>query len=324
MSLTLILLVVLALLFFSAVFSGSETGFYCISPLRVEMEAQEGRSRSRLIRWLTRDDYALLITILIGNNLMLESLTHVVGDAVRERMWVSSAWLEVTVTLILAPIVFFAGELVPKELFRHRPHLLVGVVSPLIATARIVFYPLALPLRALSALLVRMLRIESADLSLALGREAVVDLLAEGAKLGRLEPHAERLALNVLSLRNLSLESEMVPWSTVDTLDLDGSQEDQRYRSCHSRFSRMPAMRGGVVMGYVHQLDVLGAEPDEPVEAALRPLPVFEPNLPVDRALKNLRTSGQRAALVGTDEAPLGLVTLKDLVETISGELAGW
>ena len=324
MSIFLVLVLLFVLLILSAVFSGSETGFYCISPLRVEMEAQEGRSRSRLIRWLIRDDYALLITILIGNNLMLESLTHVVGKVVQERMWVSSVWLEVTVTVILAPIIFFFGELVPKELFRHRPHLMVGMVSPLIATVRVLFYPLALPLRALSALLVRLLRIESGDLSLALGREAVVDLLAEGTKLGRLEPHAERLALNVLSLRNLSLESEMVPWSSVDVIDLEAPEEEQRERSTHSRFSRMPAVRAGVVVGYVHQLDVLRAEPGELVEAALRPLPVFEPKLPVDRALKSLRATGQRAALVGTPKAPLGLVTLKDLVETISGELAGW
>ena len=120
MSLTLVLGSVLLLLFLSSVFSGSETGFYCISPLRVQVEAQEGKWQARLIRWLIRDDYALLITILIGNNLMLEALTHVVGSAVQERELVPRAWLEVAVTLILAPIVFFTAELVPKELFRHR------------------------------------------------------------------------------------------------------------------------------------------------------------------------------------------------------------
>ncbi len=318
------LLLVALFLFLSAVFSGSETGFYCISKLRVQVEAQGGRWRSRLIRWLIRDDYALLITILIGNNLMLESLTHVVGGSVRDNMLVPDAWLEVVVTLLLAPIVFVTAELVPKELFRHRPHLLVETVSPLIAAARVLFYPVAVPLRALSSLLVRLLRIESSDLSRALGREAVVDLLAEGAKLGRLEPNAERMALNVLTLRNLSLESEMVPWARVETLDLAAPLAELRQLSTHSRFSRMIATREGVVAGYVHQLDVLRADPERPMEDAMRPLAVFAPDLPVDAALKSLRMSGQRAALVGTNEVPLGLITLKDLVETISGELAGW
>jgi CBS domain containing-hemolysin-like protein len=46
--------------------------------------------------------------------------------------------------------------------------------------------------------------------------------------------------------------------------------------------------------------------------------------MPLDRALARLRQTGQRAALVGSAEAPLGLVTLKDLVEEISGELHRW
>ena len=37
-----------------------------------------------------------------------------------------------------------------------------------------------------------------------------------------------------------------------------------------------------------------------------------------------MRAAGQRIALVGTPEVPLGIVTLKDLVQTISGELGGW
>ena len=48
------------------------------------------------------------------------------------------------------------------------------------------------------------------------------------------------------------------------------------------------------------------------------------PNMAVDRALGKLRAAGQRMALVGTPEAPIGLVTLKDLVRTISGELSDW
>jgi CBS domain containing-hemolysin-like protein len=48
------------------------------------------------------------------------------------------------------------------------------------------------------------------------------------------------------------------------------------------------------------------------------------PGTPVDRALTELRIRGQRAAVVGTPQAPRGLVTLKDLLEEISGDLGTW
>jgi len=62
----------------------------------------------------------------------------------------------------------------------------------------------------------------------------------------------------------------------------------------------------------------------EPRRAHLRPMVAIEPDTPLDRALASLRATGQRAALVGSPARPAGLVTLKDLVEEISGELARW
>lgn len=318
------LLLAALLLFLSAVFSGCETGFYCLSPLRVQAEAASQRSSARLIQALLRDEYTLLVTILVGNNLMIELLTRIGDDIVSARALVPEGWTEVAVTAVLTPIVFFCAELVPKELFRHRPHLLVGAFAPVIAAARTLFFPVAVPLRALSLLVVRLMRVESGDLSRALGREAVVDLLAEGTRLGRIEPRAERLALNVLALRGIRIETEMIPWQHVERLDARAPDAELRRRAATSKFSRLPVVGPEGVTGYVHQLDVLRAGPDEPVLAQARPLPTLSPKLSVDRALLRLRRTGQRAALVGSPGDPRGLVTLKDLVETISGDLAGW
>jgi CBS domain containing-hemolysin-like protein len=61
-----------------------------------------------------------------------------------------------------------------------------------------------------------------------------------------------------------------------------------------------------------------------PVLDHLRELVHFPAHTLVDRALGRLRLSGQRLAIVGSLEKPIGLLTLKDLVEEISGDLAGW
>jgi CBS domain containing-hemolysin-like protein len=316
-------LLLLLLVFLSAVFSGCETGLYSLSPLRVEADAGSRRS-ARIIRWLLRNEYTLLITILVGNNLAIQLLTHVSEHAAERTGVVPPGWIEVVVTLLLAPVVFYTAELLPKELFRLHPHRLVGIFAPLIAAAKILFLPVALPLRLLSYASVRVMRVERGSLSRALGREAVVELFAEGTREGSLELGAEPLALNVLSLRSITLETEMVPWERVETLDGSAPVEEQRRVATASRFSRLPVVGPEGVRGYVHQLDVLRAGPHAQPLDHVRPLPALAPDLSVDRALQHLRRAGQRAALVGTPEAPCGLVTLKDLVETISGDLAGW
>ncbi len=313
----------LLLVFLSAVFSGCETGLYRLSPLRVEGDAAHNRS-ARVIRWLLRDEYSLLITILVGNNLMIELLTHVSEGAVSDSSFVPEGWVEISVALLLTPIVFFFAELLPKELFRQRPHLLVGTFAPLIAGAKIVLLPVSIPLGVLSNLATRLMRVESGSLSRAMGREAVVAIFAEGTHRGSLELHAERLATNVLALRGITLETEMVPWNQVEVLDAGAPDEELRRLATRSRFSRLPVVDRGRVIGYVHQLDVLRAGSGAQVLESLRGLLDLQPDLSVDKALQRLRRAGQRAVLVGTPDQPRGLVTLKDLVETISGDLAGW
>ncbi len=80
----------------------------------------------------------------------------------------------------------------------------------------------------------------------------------------------------------------------------------------------------GVVQGYLHQLEVLGdSDPSTPL-SHLREVLCLPAGTPVDRALARLRMRGVRMAIVGTPEAPLGLVALTDLLEEISGDLGSW
>ena len=317
-----------ALLFFSAVFSGSETGFYSLSRLRVEAEAQQGRLGARLVRLLMAGQAGLLITILIGNNLCLELLTHL---AEHELGGVVPSWgREVAVTLILTPVVFFFAELLPKDLFRRRPRRLFGFSAPFLALARLAFLPLALPIQLLSSALEHLLGFRASELTRALGREQVLEVLQEGTRTGALAPRAQELALNVLELRAKTIASVLVPWDRVTTVDLDAPEEAQRERVAASGFSRLPALRGAgkEVAGYVLQLDPLGAATAEggaaPIADHVRSILTLAPDLPVDRALARLRLAGQRLALVGTPAEPRGIITLKDLIQTISGDLAGW
>jgi len=46
--------------------------------------------------------------------------------------------------------------------------------------------------------------------------------------------------------------------------------------------------------------------------------------MPVRSALRQVQTNGATLAIVTDNDRPAGIVTIKDLVEPITGELAGW
>lgn len=308
----------------SGVFSGSETGMYSLSRSRLAIEPAQGLPGARLVRWMARREAAILITVLIGNNLALEIATwraeHALGG------WgVGEGGRELVLAALLAPVVFLFGEVLPKDLFRRRPHALLRWTAPVIAICRYLFWPLERVLRGLSALVERAFGLKPEELARMPARAELLALIEEGARVGALEPRAERLARNALKLRGIPVARAMIPWREVEVLD--EAMEESRLLALvrASAHTRLPVVGArGALRGYVHQLDVLSAGEGTPVLSHLRPIEVLGPRTPVDRALARLRKSGQRTAVVASAGAPLGLVTLKDLLEEISGDLGTW
>ncbi len=318
------LAVILLCIVGNAVYSGSETALYTVSRLRVDVEARHGKMTARIIQMLLSNDVTQIIVLVLGVNLCVEVLTfHAEGLTVEAGF--PAAAQEVLLALVLTPIVFFFGDLLPKDLFRRRPYAFLSITAPLLLASRIVFWPVERVLWLVSTAVTRALRLEPRMLAVVRGREAVLNLLREGTQTGAILPHAEQLARNVLKLRSIEVERAMVPWRNVEWLSSQSSDDELFKAVSRSKFTRLPVVdESGRVLGYVHQLDVLGAGPDTRVLDHLRPVIELPAHTPVDRALARLRVGGQRIALVGAREQPLGLLTLKDLVEEISGDLAGW
>lgn len=295
----------------SALYSGSETGFYSVSSVQVDLDAKSGSRRAGLMRWLLRDEAALLITILIGNNLALELATHVGESFLADAFGLTDAGTTaLVVTLVLTPTVFLFGEALPKDLFRQRPHALTGLAAPIVALSRIAFWPLERALRLLTAGLERLLGLSSdVVVPVAGGRDAVMGFLAEGRRHGVLSERAERLAGNALRLKVVSVETAMVAWDEAHWLQ-EGMSNGELFAAVRSsRFSRIPVVRwdgqaAPEAVGYIHQLEVLhlwSGDPEEVPEdimGRLRPLPSMDRDTSVERALSEFHASGRRIAVV--------------------------
>jgi CBS domain containing-hemolysin-like protein len=317
-------LILCACLCASFCFSGSETGFYTVSRARIEIEARQGRRAARLVQRLLSDDVGLLIVLLIGNNLALELLTFHFEDLLHG-LGVHGVVKQLLLALVLTPVVFFFGEVLPKDLFRRRPHALLSITAPFIIAARFLFWPLARLLGLITALASRALGFEPRLLAVVRGREMVLRFLRESTESGAIVPQAETLARNVLKLRSIPVERAMVPWKQVMVIRIGAEERELRRQVAISPYTRLLVLDArGTVVGYVHQLDLLRSAAEGALGEHLRPVIALAPDTPVDRALARLRLAGQRLAIVGSPERPVGLLTLKDLVEEISGDLSGW
>jgi len=312
---------VLVAVVLTALFSGAETGVYSLPRLRLDAEARRGSRAARWLSGLLQDDTHLLITLLVGVNLVLEVSSHVIEEVLSGAEGLPAWARELVVTALLTPVLFVMGDLVPKDAFRRRPYLFLRVASPFLWAARILLAPIVWPLERMSRFLERSFGVVDQDFTRALGREEVINVLEESSQAGAIAQEARDLAQNVLVLRHTPVAEVMTPWDRVQRVDLALPPEERRAALANAEFTRIPVVRGGeqageAVIGYLHQLESL-AETGE-LEPLVRPLPEMAPDLSVERALARLRVSGQRVALVGSNARPEGLVTVMDLVSAIS------
>ncbi len=323
MSLALEILIGLLFLVGTAIFAGAETAFYRISRVRLEMEARAGSRAAQIVQRLGHDRTQLVIVFVLGVNVCVEGLTWLASHSLAERGFSDTA-IDLVLTFVLVPIVFFTAELLPKDIFRRRPHATLWMTAPIVEAVRLLLWPLVQVLAVVARAAARAVGGGTLDAG-AQGREALLGFLREGAESGAILGNAEVMARNVLKLRSIPVERCMVSWENVVRLEADADGLVQYRAVAASVHTRILVQReGDAVLGYVHQLDVLGDGEGCPVLDRIRPVAEMPPDLPVDRALARLRAAGQRLALVGTRAAPLGIVTLKDLLEEISGDLARW
>jgi len=323
MSVGVVILLAFLCLCVEGFFSGCETGLYCLSRARLEVEARHGGWGARVLLALVRRDSWVLIAMLIGTTLGLELATWLLDHQLASRGFGLGS-RQLILALGLTPFAFYFGEALPKELYRRQPHRLMGACAPVILASLVLFAPLVLLLRGMTRVVERLSGVVGKRTARGLDRAHLLSVLDEGAGSGELGRRAVELAHNALTLRSTPLSRAMIPWASVSTLDASLEEQELRTLLETSHHTRLPLLEDGRIAGYVHQIDVLAQRPPGTVLEHRRDVLHLEPGLSVHRALARLRTAGGRLAIVGPPEAPLGIVTLKDLLEELSGDLGGW
>ena len=166
-------------------------------------------------------------------------------------------------------------------------------------------------------------------------RESIAELVQEAAEAQvlpgeppQLDRHERVLIANVLRLRETTAADVMVPRPDIIAMraDVTLAQAIEQFRT--DGHSRMPVFREELddVVGMLHLKDVfayVGRPEAFSVEAIMRRPLLVAPQLPVLDLLAQMRQARMHLALVIDEYGGVdGLVTIEDLVETITGDIS--
>ena len=198
-------MILVFLLFFvglllSAFFSGSETGFYRVTRVRLVIESLSGNRMSQALLWLSSQPTLFVATALVGNNLANYIVSLSVVMAALHLYPGGSTLVDVMAPIIVAPVVFLCGELLPKNLFYQAPNRLLKRCAPPLLVCTVLFAPISAILWLFGRVLQTLTNASPQQLRLRIARRELTELIAEGQEAGILRPIQRSLAQAMLAV----------------------------------------------------------------------------------------------------------------------------
>lgn len=318
-------LILLGLLF-SGLFSGLETGLYCVNRLRLALGARKRDRRAlRLIRSI-EDETGALTATLIGTNTMNYLTTGVVAYLFSELLQFSDVDTELFTVIALTPILFVFGEVVPKNLFQSHADRLMPRCSWLLACVHGL-----LRMTGLLWLLGRMADGVNRCIGLAVSADSAVTpkrqvavMLQEalaGNSLG--EQHTD-LIDRVCRISDTPLHGVMVPRNRVAMIAAKANRRELVRVVRRTGHARLPVFehRRTHIVGTVKVDDLLRRTDWSTVGERIDPVVNLAPHDTVATAIARLQESGYNMAIVSDRGGRLlGTVTFSDLLKEIVGEV---
>ena len=312
----------------SFLYSGLETGSYVVNKIRLDLLSEAGERRAVRLQSALRGKYEPLGVLLIGNNLANYLASAGIVMILSSRRWAHPEW---SATFILTPIVFVFCELLPKSLFQRYGETITYRLSSFLNQSRRVFTLVGLV--GLLGLTVRVIirclgkRLDSSSDDPFEGISRIGAIIAEGRASGAITQTQSVMAHRIVNISNVTLSDVMVP---IDRAILVPQQADSNVirellkQHGHPRMGVYSASRDNIV-GVVNAYKVLLSQADLPiVEQMDEPVKLPE-RMNIIEALIEMRQSRTVIAfVVGRSGKCVGLVTMKDLVEEIVGELEEW
>lgn len=312
----------------SAMYSGMETGAYSLNRIRLHVLMHHGSRPAQTLHHLLGHPTALLTTLLIGNN-----ITNYLGTAsmgvILESMQLNDWEALLLNVLIVTPILFVVGETLPKDLFAAHSDKLMYRLTPVLAFSKALFtYTGLVPIISLfSSTLMKAIGHDPRATAFHPRRQVGV-LVREGVGYGLLSHEQSAIVDRVLKLAERAVRDEMIPWTSVIRLreqDEPAAIWQLAQRSTHSHVPVLGA--GGEVVGILRLNDALVYPQDQcpPIRDLIQPPHMLPHHMPVRDALGQLKRQTAGLGIVtGKTGQPVGIVTVKDLIEPITGDLRQW
>jgi CBS domain containing-hemolysin-like protein len=297
----------------SAFFSGSETGLYRVSRTRLVLDGLSGSRAARGLVWLLNHPTVYVTTTLVGNNIANYLTSYSIVLAVATFFRAGSS-VELIGPMLMTPIVFVFGELLPKYLFYHAPHRLIKATRPFLLAATVLFAPVSLLLGFLGRGLQQITGQTPFRLRLAMARRELDQMLRHGHEAGILAAGQRSLAQQLFEVGNQTANSFGLPADRFAVVDAPVDVSKARQLARRRNHPIVLVKRGDRIIGFLWYADLRVHQPTLELNPVIRGR-IEDRHL---RVLLRLYDAGSEVAVLSDDRGKVSsVVTRRQLVQPL-------
>ena len=314
----------------SAICSGLEVGLYTVNRVLVRVHADgekgtHGANRARVLESQIEHATPTLTALLVWNNVFNYGGTLAI-TALISTLGLGDVQMILLQIVVLTPVLLVFAESTPKEVFRSHADTLMERFAYMILFLRLslTWIPIVPVILWIANRASKLVGVDAFGSFTA--RHRMADLLKFGST--SMSDTQVSLIDRALELEHATVRSEMIPLRNAVVVRSHWSISKARSFVRSHPYSRYPVLSPkGQVVGILRGIDLyINPEIDSvrTVDEIIHKPTRIEGKLSVSQALGALSRSGGRLGIVVVGGRDVGVITRKDLVEPLVGELEDW
>jgi len=309
------------LLIFSGFFSGVETALMSIGHIKTKSLLNQKKRGSVALYRIKQNPRRLIITILIGNNIV--NISSATLAAVVFTTLLGSSGVGIA-TGVMTFLILVFGEITPKTYAtQHAEKISLAVARP-IEFLTLFLWPLVKFFELISFAISKLLH--SVDFQEEITEEDLRTIVVMGAKQRLLQKQAVGMIHNLLNFKDISIAVIMTPKRDIKAVKGTDKLKDVINFVVKNKYTQYPVYIRGKLTGIINIDDILKFAKGKSLEVSVSKLTRSAEYVnEVDKAntlLKEWEGKANPIALVlNKQKAVVGLITSEDVIESIVGEI---
>ncbi|MDD5006313.1 MAG: hemolysin family protein [Candidatus Omnitrophica bacterium] len=306
------------LLFFSALFSGSETALVSLDSIKLK-RIQKQNKDTKYLQGLLSNPTRFLTTILVGNTLVNITLSTILTSILIKTL--GDKGLAVSIGVATGLLLIF-GEITPKIFAIKKPEdFAYNIARPLEIFTRIIF-PLRFVFNGASDMFIKAIGVHLTK-EPTLTQEELKSVIEVSHRHGVVKENEKEMIRSVLELTQTSVQEIMTPRPDIKALSLDSFQEEALKFLQNIKHSKIPVYKDNRdnITGVLYSKDLFFF-PEKDFKTMIKNVLFVPATKKIDELLKDFQKQNSKVAIVVDEYGnTYGLVTFEDILEEIVGEI---